>query len=240
MSKDDKAKLDAITASADAVSFSRSLTSGTKVGTITINGTATDLYAPTNTDTHWTTGLKVGASATATANAAATNGNVYLNALDNTTVRDSHKIVGSGATSVTSDANGVITISSTDNNTWRGIQNNLTSDSTTDSLSAAQGKVLKALIDGKATSSHTHNYLPLSGGTLTGNLTTPSLNTAFLFNNSDIPEGAANLADTASAHKMSFYHNGIIIPYQMDNTNDGGIIRCRGTSESNTIFELGT
>ena len=30
----------------------------------------------------------------------------------------------------------------TDTNTWRGIQNNLTSDSTSDSLSAAQGKVL--------------------------------------------------------------------------------------------------
>lgn len=39
-------------------------------------------------------------------------------------------------------------------NTWRGIQNNLTSDSTTDSLSAAQGKALKALIDGKANASH--------------------------------------------------------------------------------------
>ena len=34
-------------------------------------------------------------------------------------------------------------------NTWRGIQNNLTSDSTTDSLAAAQGKVLKGLVDGK-------------------------------------------------------------------------------------------
>lgn len=37
----------------------------------------------------------------------------------------------------------------TDTNTWRGIQNNLTSDSTSDSLSAAQGKVLKAFVDGK-------------------------------------------------------------------------------------------
>ena len=37
----------------------------------------------------------------------------------------------------------------TDTNTWRGIQNNLTSDSTSDSLSAAQGKVLKGLVDGK-------------------------------------------------------------------------------------------
>ena len=33
------------------VSFSRSLTSGTKVGTITIDGTATDIYCQTNTDT---------------------------------------------------------------------------------------------------------------------------------------------------------------------------------------------
>lgn len=46
----------------------------------------------------------------------------------------------------------------TDTNTWRGIQDNLTSTSTTDSLSANQGKVLKGLIDGKAASGHTHNY----------------------------------------------------------------------------------
>ena len=37
-----------------------------------------------------------------------------------------------------------------DNNTWRGIQDNLTSNSITDSLSAAQGKILKGLVDGKA------------------------------------------------------------------------------------------
>ena len=57
-------------------------------------------------------------------------------------------------------------------NTWRGIQDNLTSDSTTDSLSAKQGKVLKSEIDKKGTSNltigttantaaagnHTHNY----------------------------------------------------------------------------------
>lgn len=74
-------------------------------------------YTPPTHDTHYATGLKVGATAYATSNAAATNGNVYLNVLDNYTVRDSHKIVGTGATTVTSDANGVITISSTDTNT---------------------------------------------------------------------------------------------------------------------------
>lgn len=47
----------------------------------------------------------------------------------------------------------------TDTDTWRGIQNNLTSDSTTDSLSAAQGKALKTLVDGKAATGHTHNSI---------------------------------------------------------------------------------
>ena len=44
-----------------------------------------------------------------------------------------------------------------DTNTWRGIQNSLTSNSTTDSLSAAQGKELKTLVDGKADKNHSHD-----------------------------------------------------------------------------------
>jgi hypothetical protein len=47
MSSSDKSKLDGIQAGADAVSFSRSLSSGTKIGIININGTNTDIYAPT-------------------------------------------------------------------------------------------------------------------------------------------------------------------------------------------------
>ena len=45
----------------------------------------------------------------------------------------------------------------TDTNTWRGVQDNLTSTATNQSLSANQGKVLKGLLDGKAASSHTHD-----------------------------------------------------------------------------------
>nr|DAF65709.1 MAG TPA: hypothetical protein [Bacteriophage sp.] len=51
LSANDKKKLDGIQESADAVSVSRSLTSGTKIATITINGTGTDLYCETNTNT---------------------------------------------------------------------------------------------------------------------------------------------------------------------------------------------
>lgn len=70
-------------------------------------------------------------------------------------------------------------VSTTWTNTWRGIQDNLTSTSTSESLSANQGRVLKGLVDGKANSSHTHNYLPLSGGTLTGDLLFSNSGTTF-------------------------------------------------------------
>lgn len=43
-------------------------------------------------------------------------------------------------------------------NTWRPVQNNLASGSTTDCLSAAMGKTLKEQVDSKAASEHTHNY----------------------------------------------------------------------------------
>lgn len=64
------------------------------------------------TDTHYTTHLYAG-SGTA-ANAATTNGNTKLTVVDNTTTRNSVTIKGTGGTTVTSDANGVVTINSTD------------------------------------------------------------------------------------------------------------------------------
>ena len=69
------------------------------------------------TDTHYTTHLYAG---TGTAqNAATTNGNTKLTIADNTTVRNSVTIKGTGATSVVSDGSGNITISSTNTNTWK-------------------------------------------------------------------------------------------------------------------------
>lgn len=47
MSSSDKSKLDGIKAGADTVAFSRALSSGIRIGTISINGTYTDIYAPT-------------------------------------------------------------------------------------------------------------------------------------------------------------------------------------------------
>ena len=64
----------------------------------------------TNTDTHYTAKNVVTSSASSKANAASSNDSVYLNVVENSTVRSSHKITGSGGTSVTSDGSGNITI----------------------------------------------------------------------------------------------------------------------------------
>lgn len=74
-----------------------------------------------------------------------------------------------GSNTTLTNTNGVVTI----NSTWRPVVDNLTSDSTTSSLSAKQGKVLKALIDGKSNSGHTHDdrYVKKSGDTMSGVLT---------------------------------------------------------------------
>ena len=60
------------------------------------------------------------------------------------------------ATAITKDDIVKLGIPGTDTNTWRGVQDNLTSTATDQSLSANQGKVLKGLIDGKAFTKHTH------------------------------------------------------------------------------------
>lgn len=87
----------------------------------------------------------------------------------------------------------------TDTDTWRGIQNNLTSTSTTDSLSANQGKVLKGLIDGKAASGHTHNY---AGSSSAGGAATSAnkVNAALTINLNGTSQGAW---DGSSAKSIS-------------------------------------
>ena len=96
-------------------------------------------------DTHYTSNLIVGTSSSAVANSATANGTTFLNLVENGGVRNSHQIKGAGATTVSADANGVITITSTDTkttDTWRPCVDNLTSTATDQSLSANQGRIL--------------------------------------------------------------------------------------------------
>lgn len=61
------------------------------------------------------------------------------------------KQAGTSKGTFSMNQSGNTTIELTDNNSWRGVQNNLTSTSTDQSLSAYQGKVLKDLVDKKTT-----------------------------------------------------------------------------------------
>ena len=66
---------------------------------------------PANTDTHYTAKNVISSSNTGQTNAGNTS-NPYLNLVENGAVRSTHQIKGGGATSVTTDANGNLVISS--------------------------------------------------------------------------------------------------------------------------------
>ena len=88
------------------------LIAGTNV-TITENAGKVTITA-TDTDTHHEAKLVVGNNASATTDAAATNGNVYLNLVENGAVRSSSNFKGTGAIEVTSESDGDIVLSLND------------------------------------------------------------------------------------------------------------------------------
>ena len=79
-------------------------------GHVTAKGTTTMTMPAAPSFTNWQAKNVVGASATATANAATTNATTFLNLIENSTVRSSHQITGTGKVTVTADATGKVTI----------------------------------------------------------------------------------------------------------------------------------
>ena len=77
---------------------------------MTAGGQSFIFTTPSDSDTHYTARLYVGVKDQASTSAASTNGTVYLKLVENGTMRDQHKITGSGATTVTSDGSGNISI----------------------------------------------------------------------------------------------------------------------------------
>lgn len=79
-------------------------------GHVTAKGTTTMTMPAAPSFTNWQAKNVVGASATATANAATTNATTFLNLIENGAVRSSHQITGTGKVTVTADATGKVTI----------------------------------------------------------------------------------------------------------------------------------
>ena len=130
MSSEDKAKLDGIASGANKYTHPSYTSRGSGLYKITVDSTGhvsaatavakSDIVAlgipGSDTNTHYTTHLYAGTS-TGSANATTSNGSTHLIITDDSTVRNRIKITGSGATTVSSDDEGNITINSTDTNT---------------------------------------------------------------------------------------------------------------------------
>ena len=129
---------------------------------------------------------------------------------------DGHKIT------LTPSSGTAQTVTIPDNNTWRGIQNNLTSDSTTDSLSAAQGK---ALANGSARDS---TKLPLAGGTLTGAINTA--NATWNKIGDDVQIGDINEAGTLGVQGLNGNTSLRFTTYNQSTKTTGGKITWDGSN----------
>jgi len=128
-------------------------------GTITLGSNSiTPLTSFTETDPTVPSWAKAASKPTYTAAevGAATSGHTHATSIATSTGTNQISLAANTKYAISAGGTSYVFTTPADTNTWRGIQNNLTSDSTTDSLSAAQGKALKALVDGKAASGHTH------------------------------------------------------------------------------------
>lgn len=180
MSKTDKEKLDNIHENATQVAFTQTMSSGTAIGTININGTSTTLYAPTAGEP-----VEYG-NATASAVGLVKLGsdtiqNVAANAITNTASRtyavqnnsNGQMVVNVPWTDTnttyniaTSAVNGLM--SASDKAKLDGIDSgatNVTIDSVLSSSSTnpVQNKVINSALSGKANTSHTHTASQVSG-----------------------------------------------------------------------------
>ena len=113
----DKVKVGSSTIYSDSPADTLELAAGTNV-TLTAD-TTNDKITIAAADTHYASDIAVTDSANGKQHqgTAITNGNVYLNHIENSLVTSSRKITGSGATTVTTDASGNIIIKSTDTDT---------------------------------------------------------------------------------------------------------------------------
>lgn len=162
----------AVTGPASAADNAVAIFNGTTGKIIKNSGLTIATSVPKNavfTDTHHTTGIVAGASG-ATANASATN--PYVAVTDNSTYRSQIQLKGSGATTVSSDANGVITISSTDNNTWRSISDSVSSTSSDVSASSKAVKTVYDLAASKTSNTGTVTKVSTGKGLTGGDITT--------------------------------------------------------------------
>lgn len=166
-------------------------------------------WTDTDTNTHYKAVPHAGTSSSTSATATS-NGSTYINIVENGSRSGGINIKGSGATTVTSDANGVITINSTDTNT---------DTNTTYSLSGA--------LNGNT---FVNTLTPSSGSNTTA--TVPAMTAA-----SSSSAGKAGLVPAPASGKQTSFLRGDgtwVVPSDTDTKNTTG-----STDTSSKIFLVG-
>lgn len=219
-------KLNGITEGADSVSFTQSATSGNKVGEITINGTKTAMYSPTQTSVSGNAGT---ATKFASAQSVALTGDVTGSASSQagwsvaTTLANSGVTAGSYGPSanaspahgktfsvpyITVDAKGRVTGAST---------KTITLPSVADGTTSAKGIV--QLTDSTSSTSTTTAATPNSVKTAydKANHSHPYLSNSTKYAGSSTAGGAATKITTTDASTSGTMHRVLLVPH--DNVN---------------------
>lgn len=220
-------RVSALEGKATAVSFTQTLTSGTKIGTITIDGVAKNIYTPTiptavsafTNDEGYLTGITKSMVDSVLGGTSSTNANKFLMCTGSTTVWSAITASTVGLGNVTNlAASGYLTALSS--NTTNAVS--ITVGGTTKTITAATMKSSLGLGSNAYTSTA---YLPLAGGTLGGELKINPSNGAgsFYVYNSDDTYCLTHIWDGNTARLYNI-------------TNDGqsyGVLNLQGTIQIN-------
>ena len=173
------------------------------IETVKVNGTA---LTPSSKAVNVTVPTKV---------SQLTNDSGYKTTDNNTT----YSLSKSGSTITLTGSDGSKTsVSDSDTNTWRGIQNNLTSTSTTDSLSAFMGKQLKSMIDTLITTGYYDTMWSNDADSMNYYI---RFSTGIMIMVTIIPDGWSVENNTRYIYPVSFINNNYAL-IAVDNTSTNG------------------
>lgn len=173
------------------------------IETVKVNGTA---LTPSSKAVNVTVPTKV---------SQLTNDSGYKTTDNNTT----YSLSKSGSTITLTGSDGSKTsVSDSDTNTWRGIQNNLTSTSTTDSLSAFMGKQLKSMIDTLITTGYYDTMWSNDADSMNYYI---RFSTGIMIMVTIIPDGWSVENNTHYIYPVSFINNNYAL-IAVDNTSTNG------------------
>lgn len=222
-SKISKAITDLISHIGDSV---KHITSSERIAWNSAYTHSTSTHAPSNAQANVIEIVKVNGSALTPSSKAVnvtvptkvsqlTNDSGYKTTDNNTT----YSLSKSGSTITLTGSDGSKTsVSDSDTNTWRGIQNNLTSTSTTDSLSAFMGKQLKSMIDTLITTGYYDTMWSNDADSMNYYI---RFSTGIMIMVTIIPDGWSVENNTHYIYPVSFINNNYAL-IAVDNTSTNG------------------